>query len=421
MVRSHVVYLATIAVLIIAVVYASAKAVRAHRVMTEVEARFGLNDVIRSSLPRKGGEPLRKSTAADLLRPRTFDQYRREVDALLERAQALEEFGGQTQLSEACSKALIGGKRLRAIILLEVARAASIRRLEAHRNNARARPGDEPTPVDAGEVALFVEYIHSASLVIDDMPAFDNDLLRRGRPSLHAEMGPAIAQLAALSLIAAGFQNVCRQLDWIRDNCPEIQNVDRIGTRICNDVSRALGAMGAAGGQCMDISSAETLQQEYGPDAVAELMYLKTATFFEIATVAGWLTAGGSPEQTTVLRDVGRHVGTAFQIADDIGDMARDAARAAQGRASDQALGPAERCQTGGWNFANEYGRDVAQREVERNLKGARLLLTQVGCWTPLWEDELYPAIRAMMVDPGPSSISPTIVAPPEEEPQAGK
>jgi geranylgeranyl diphosphate synthase type II len=419
MVRSHVVYLATIAVLIIAVVYATAKAVRAHRVMTEVEVRFGLNDVIRSSLPRKGGEPLRKSTAADLLRPRTFDQYRREVDALLERAQALEEFGGQTQLSEACSKALIGGKRLRAIILLEVARAASICRLEAHRNNARARPCDEPTPVDAGEVALFVEYIHSASLVIDDMPAFDNDLLRRGRPSLHAEMGPAIAQLAALSLIAAGFQNVCRQLDWIRDNCPEIQNVDRIGTRICNDVSRALGAMGAAGGQCMDISSAETLQQEYGPDAVAELMYLKTATFFEIATVAGWLTAGGSPEQTTVLRDVGRHVGTAFQIADDIGDMARDAARASQGRASNQALGPAERCQIGGWNFANEYGRDVAQREVERNLKGARLLLTQVGCWTPLWEDELYPAIRAMMVDPGPSSISPTIVAPSEEEPQA--
>jgi hypothetical protein len=99
--------------------------------------------------------------------------------------------------------------------------------------------------------------------------------------------------------------------------------------------------------------------------------------------------------------------------------MARDAARAAQGRASDQALGPAERLQKGGWNFANEYGRDVAQREVERNLKGARLLLTQVGCWTPLWEDELYPAIRAMMVDPGPSSISPTIVAPPEEEPQA--
>ena len=384
MVRSHAVYLATIAVLIIVVVYASAKAVRAHKVMTDVEARFGLNETIRSSHPRKGGEPLRRYTAADLLRPRTFDQYRREVDALLERAQTLEEFGKKTQLSEACSKALVGGKRLRAIILLEIARAATIRRLRTRRDGLLSQQGDEPTPVDAGEAALFIEYIHTASLVVDDLPEFDNDLLRRGRPSLHAEVGPAVAQMAALSLIAAAFQNVCRQLDWIRDNCPEMKNVDRIGTRICNDVSRALGALGAAGGQYMDVSSAETLLDEHGPDAVADLMYRKTATFFEIATVAGWLTAGGEPEQTTVMRDIGRHVGTAFQIADDIGDMARDAARAAQGKP--------------GWNFANEYGRDVAQREVERNLKGARLLLTQTSCWTPLWA-EIYAQVRKMMDD----------------------
>jgi len=402
MVRSHAVYLAIIAVLIIVVVYASAKAVRAHKVMADVEARFGLNEAVRSSLPRKGGEPLRRYTAADLLRPRTFDQYRREVDALLERAQTLEEFGKKTQLSEACSKALVGGKRLRAIILLEVARATTIRRLRTHRDAAR---GDEPTPVDAGEVALFVEYIHTASLVVDDLPAFDDDLLRRGRPSLHAEVGPAVAQMAALSLIAAAFQNVCRQLDWIRDNCPEMKNVDRIGTRICNDVSRALGAMGAAGGQYMDVSSAETLLREHGPDAVADLMYRKTATFFEIATVAGWLTAGGEPEQTTVMRDIGRHVGTAFQIADDIGDMARDAARAAQGKP--------------GWNFANEYGRDVAAREVERNLKGARLLLTQTSCWTPLW-GEIYAQVRKMMVDeaaPEPAAPEPAAPEPAAPEP----
>jgi geranylgeranyl diphosphate synthase type II len=382
--RVHAVYLALIAVLIIAIVYASAKAVRAGKVLADVEERFGLKEPIRTSLPRKGGEPLRRCTGEDVLRPRTFDQYRREVDALLERAQTLEEFGAKSRLSDACGKALEGGKRLRAIILLEVARATSARRLKAHREGRLA--GEEPTPVDAGEVALFVEYLHTASLVVDDLPEFDNDAVRRGRPSLHAAVGPAIAQMAALSLVAAAFQNVCRQIDWIRDHCPEIKNVDRIATRICNDVSRALGALGAAGGQYMDVSTAEDLFREHGPDAVADLVYRKTATFFEIAVLAGWLVAGGEAQQTSVLRDIGRHLGTAFQIADDIGDMARDATRVAAGKP--------------GWNFANEYGRDVARREMERNLKGARLLLTQCSLWTPLW-DELYGQFRKMAEDPG--------------------
>jgi geranylgeranyl diphosphate synthase type II len=389
--RTHVVYLAIIAVLIIVIVVAAAKAVRASRVLAEVEERFGLKEGVRASLPRKGGSALRRAGGEDLLRPRTYDQYRREVDALLERAQALEEFGPKTRLSDACAAALKGGKRLRAVILLEVARATSARRLRAHREG-RLR-GDEPTPVDAAEAALFLEYVHAASLVIDDHPDFDNDPVRRGEPALHAAVGPATAQMAALSLIAAAFQNICRQVDWIRDHCPEVKNADRIGTRICSDISRALGALGAAGGQYMDVSSAEELTREHGADAVSELMYRKTATFFEIALVAGWLAAGGEPEQVAVMRDIGRHVGTAFQIADDLGDAAADAARTASGKLS--------------WNFANEYGRDVAAREMDRNLKGARFLLTQCSLWTPVWE-EIYGLVRQMAGTEGDPTAAPT-------------
>ena len=390
--NSHVIYLAVIVVLIIVLVFVSAKLVRAHRVMTRLEERFGLKETVRSSLPRP--EPLRKAKAGDLLRPRTFDQYRREVDGLLARAQALEEFGKPTALSAACAKALVGGKRLRPVILLEVARATALRRQKAD----AAEGASDLGPIDAGEAALFIEYLHAASLVVDDLPEFDNDTVRRGRPSLHSDVGPAVAQMAALSLIAAAFQNICRQIDWIRDNCPEMKNVDRIGTRLCDEVSRAIGVLGAAGGQYMDISSQETLTREHGADALTKLATQKTASFFEIAVVAGWLAAGGDADQTGVMRDIGLHVGRAFQIADDIGDMDADAARIEQGKP--------------GWNYANEYGRDIAAREMERNLKGARLLLVQMSLWTPLW-DEVYAQIRDM------AAVAPAAGAPVASAPAA--
>jgi geranylgeranyl pyrophosphate synthase len=365
--RTHAIYLSVIAVLVLVLVVAAAKALRARRVLAEIEERFGLKDNGRAAPARV----LRQLAAAELVRPRTYEQYRREVDALIQRAQALEEFGAKTKLAQACASALVGGKRLRAVVVLEVARAVSA-----------AGAAD---PVDVAEAALFVEYLHAASLVIDDLPEFDNDATRRGRPALHAEVGPAVAQMAALALVAAAFQNIGRQIDWIRDRCPEIKNADRIGTRLCGEVSRALGAVGAASGQYMDVSAPEDLYREHGPDAVALLAARKTATFFEIAFVAGWLLAGGSPDQVDTVRKAGHHVGAAFQIADDIGDISQDAARATEGRP--------------GWNFANEFGRDVAETELSRHLNGARLLMTQCGLWTRIWESEIFPMIRKMAGD----------------------
>ncbi|XP_065668221.1 farnesyl diphosphate synthase-like [Hydra vulgaris] len=335
--------------------------------MTTVRAKNYFN--IRSSIPRKSR--LRQYDGPNLIRPRTFDQYRREVDELIERAYSLDEFGKKTQLSEACKKALIGGKRLRAIILLEIVRA-----------NAEQ-------PIDAADVALFIEYVHTSSLIIDDLPAFDNDLTRRGRPSLHAEFGPAVAQMAAMSLLAAAFQNVCRQLDWVRDNCPEIKNVDQIGTLICNEVSRALSE--ASSGQYMDVSPPEILMKEHGPNAIIDITYRKTATFFELSTVIGWLISGGSLIHITTMRDIGRYIGVAFQIADDISDMARDASRAKPT-----------------WNIANEYGREVATQLVEQNLKNARILLEQTKCWTPLW-DEIYSQIACSAACACGTSVTPVM------------
>jgi len=369
------------------------KACRARRVLSALEARFGsLVAVARAGGGLSGlraaparREPLRRATGADLLRERSFDEYRREVDALVARAGALGEFGPPSRLAAACGAAVAGGKRLRAIILLEVARATSLQRRAA----ARAAGTAPPAPADAADAALLIEYLHAASLVVDDLPEFDDDAVRRGQPSLHAAVGPAVAQMAAFSLVAAALQNACRQVDWVRDHCPEVGNPDRIGTRLCSEVCRALGAEGAAGGQCMDIASPADLFRDHGPDAVAELMWRKTATFFEVATVGGWLAAGGAPGHEAALREVGRHVGTAFQVADDLGDAAEDAARRAAGKA--------------GWNYANVYGRDAAAAAVEDHLARARAGLERRRLFTPLW-GEIYGQVRAMAAAAAPAA-----------------
>lgn len=365
--EGHAIYLAVIAALIIVIVCLAAVAVRTRRRVREVEERFGLGREVRAAVPR--AEPLRELAAEQLLRERTFDEYRQEVDGLIERAVALGEFGQKGKLAEACAHALRGGKRLRPVILLEIARAAALR--------------DDRPLVDPADAALFVEYLHAASLVIDDLPAFDDDAERRGQPTVHALATPAVAQMAALSLVAAAFQDVCRQVDWIRDNCPEFKNVDRIGTRICHDVSRALGALGAAGGQYMDSSlSEDELFAERGPDAVLEIMQLKTATFFEVAFLVGWLISGAPAADADDLQRAGRHFGTAFQIADDIGDMGQDAARRAAGKP--------------GWNYANQYGAEEARRRVTQNLNACRLILEEKGIHTPLWR-EIYEKVWGMV------------------------
>jgi geranylgeranyl diphosphate synthase type II len=375
--RIHVAYLVVIAILLIALVVVGAQGVRAARVLGRLKRRYGLaGRPARSSVPR--AEALRALDEDELLAPRTFDEYRAEVDGLVERALALREFGDDSRLAGACALSLRGGKRLRPVIILEVCRATTLARRAAGADAAAA------PAVDAGDAALFLEFLHTASLVIDDLPAFDDDPLRRGRPATHVAAGPAVAQMAALSLVAAAYQDVCRQVDWIRDHCPGIPNVDAIGTRVCHDVSVAIGALGAAGGQFMDSSlTADELAAAHGPDAVHKIMRLKTATFYEVAFVTGWLIAGGDPGAAAAVKDAGRLFGTAFQIADDVGDMAQDARRRAAGKP--------------GWNYALVHGEAPARAAVAADLASCRTILEGFGLFTPLWE-EIYEKVWGMTV-----------------------
>jgi geranylgeranyl diphosphate synthase type II len=261
-----------------------------------------------------------------------------------------------------------GGKRLRPIILLEICRAATIRGLGAGGSGPGAAAA--VVIVDPADAALFIEYLHTASLIIDDLPAFDNDDERRGKPALHVKTNQAVAQMTALSLVAASFKNISHQLDWIRTRYPCFKGVDRIGTRLCYEVGQAMGAQGAAGGQAMDINATTKTAE---PGTALEIARRKTASFFEVAFVTGWLVAGSPPGDARKIQEAGRHFGIAYQLADDLGDMERDAARHTAGKP--------------GWNYANFCGVERAGFLVAQNLSACRRILRSMGVFTPLWEE----------------------------------
>jgi geranylgeranyl pyrophosphate synthase len=330
----------------------------------EIRSIFGLsyNTAVADPRPelRKLSPETLKSGAS------SFDAMRKEVNQLIELAAAVGDFDAVSEkqgakkdvsssagsaagspaasVKDVCVYALQGGKRLRSIIVLEIARGL---------NALHAMP----TPIDCAEVALGVEYLHAASLVVDDMPYFDNDAERRGRASTHTRFGPAAAQMGALTLLFTGLEEISRQVEWIRRNAPHFPNPDRVGTIAGGEVARAVRT--AAGGQ---------LDEPNAP--VESTAYRKTATFYELSFVLPYLFASAdfNPDRVAEIRRAGADFGVAFQVADDLTDTESDRARNIP-------------------NFANTYGAEAARREVAQRLNSCALTLQRYNLWSPLWEE----------------------------------
>lgn len=237
-------------------------------------------------------------------------QLRQEIDLAIETSLRRGDFGAKNQLWEACAYALRSpGKRWRAVM----ARCLG-------------------APLDA---ALAVECVHTASLVVDDMPAFDNDTERRRMPTVHVVFGETIAQLASVCLVAAAFRLLTNA---VREST--LPDAERRGMLLVGRFADNLGASGAAGGQFLDswpcrATTEEELRHELRtapptPYAMQRLIHQKTATFFDMALVTGWLLGGHPVESVDQVSASAADFGLAFQVADDFCDRARDWARATQ-------------------------------------------------------------------------------------------
>ena len=199
-------------------------------------------------------------------------------------------------LGEAMRYAVLdGGKRLRPLLVLAACEAVG--------GNAQA----------ALRAACAVELIHAYSLVHDDMPCMDNDVMRRGKATVHVRFGEARALLAGDALQALAFELLTPE-----DGVPPAMQA-----RLCRELARAAGADGMAGGQAIDLASVGLQLSE---DQLRQMHRLKTGALLQASVVMG-AVCGQTPEGTLrALNDYGAAMGLAFQVVDDVLDVTQDSA-----------------------------------------------------------------------------------------------
>ena len=267
-----------------------------------------------------------------------------ELEDMLAVAPKPAERARPARLIEAMRYATLGGgKRLRPFLTVETARALGRR---------------DRGPRRAGAA---IECVHAYSLIHDDLPAMDDDDLRRGRPTTHRAFDEATAILAGDALQALAFEILA---DPATDADAEVRSA------LCAGLARAAGLAGMVGGQMLDLE-AETSPAPLTDKAVVELQAMKTGALLSFSVEAGAKLARVSAKASAALATYGRAIGAAFQIADDILDAEGDAKTLGKRVGKDAARNKA--------TLVGALGVEGARHELSRLVEEARSALDSAG------------------------------------------
>ncbi len=249
-----------------------------------------------------------------------FDHYlearRTEIDVALEAALPNPP-GCPRLIVEAMRYSLFaGGKRLRPILTLAAADAV----VDNGHTDTRSRDTGRAQALPA---ACAVELVHTYSLVHDDLPAMDDDDLRRGRPTAHVVYGEGVAILAGDAMLTHAFEILARR----RSN--ESPGWDQRRLKAITRLARAAGAVGMVGGQVLDLTATGTEPKDEDPHrrrgsddaALREMHERKTGALIGAAAVTGAILAGGDDTAVAAVDRYATSLGLAFQIVDDILDV----------------------------------------------------------------------------------------------------
>jgi geranylgeranyl diphosphate synthase type II len=236
---------------------------------------------------------------------------------------------------------LAGGKRMRPALILETCRACGV-----------ANPAGNPSAVAA---AVAMELIHSFSLVHDDLPAMDDDDLRRGRPTNHKVFGEAMAILAGDAMTTMAFEILARDAD------------PAIAGRLIIELSHAAGPAGMIGGQVLDIDGEN---QSLSLEQLQRIHRLKTGALLTASCRMGCLCAGEAGELDAVTA-FGQHMGLAFQIVDDVLDVTSTPEQLGKATGKDAGRGKN--------TYPGLFGLEASRTMADEELAAALQALTPLG------------------------------------------
>ena len=244
-----------------------------------------------------------------------------------------------------------GGKRLRPILVLAAAETVAGSSSSADAAIAAALPA-----------ACAIELIHTYSLIHDDLPAMDDDSLRRGRPTNHIVYGEGIAILAGDGLLTEAFALLAAE--------PADPALSARKIRAVRAIAGAAGACGMVGGQAIDLLAAGSAAT-FTTQSLQDMHARKTGALIRASAVAGAIMGGGSDESIAAVSEFGTHVGLAFQIVDDILDV--------EGDAKDLGKTAGKDAKAGKPTYPSIHGLDQARRLADQHHDLAVSALKSVG------------------------------------------
>jgi farnesyl diphosphate synthase len=244
--------------------------------------------------------------------------------------------------------ALAGGKRLRPFLVVETARMFGVK------------------PEQALMAAAAVECVHTYSLIHDDLPAMDNDSLRRGRATVHKAFDEATAILAGDALLTFAFDVLARK---------ETHADPAVRIMLVAELARAAGLGGMAGGQMLDLAAegrfGKVPKGALGEGAVIMLEAMKTGALIRAACGMGAILGNASAKERKALDLYGEGLGQAFQIADDLLDLEGDAKAVGKRTKKDAAAGKA--------TFISILGAEGARARLKTGVEKAEEVLADFG------------------------------------------
>ena len=235
---------------------------------------------------------------------------------------------------------LDGGKRLRPLLVFAASQSVG---------------GDRAATLRA---AVAVELIHAYSLVHDDMPCMDNDILRRGKPTVHVQFGQAQAMLAGDAMQALAFEVLT----------PAEGVAAPLQARLCALLARASGHAGMAGGQAIDLAS---VGQRLSLDELRSMHAKKTGALLQGSVLMGAACADCPPKAWEALGDYGQAIGLAFQVVDDVLDVTQDSQVLGKTAGKDEQANKPTYVSAMGVQGAKDYARQLRdQAEVALQRSG---------------------------------------------------